>query len=95
MATATETKTAAPRRGRAAAKPAATPKSAPADVEAASEAPTVSRFTVDLEQRDDTKSYAVFAFPANYVGVAVGKVYVPKGTVKVKVLIVGDTDTEE
>lgn len=90
MATTTETKTAAPRRSRAAAKPVAA-KTAP---EVTTEAPTIKKFTVELEQRDDTKTYSVFAFPSNYVGVAVGKVYVPKGTKTVKVLIVGDTDTD-
>ena len=103
MPVAETAKTAAPRRGRTAAPKTTTAKAAPKaapkvtptdDVEETASA-DLTRFTMELEpHRDgDAKSYARFVPPAG-TG-CVGTLYVPLGTVKVKVLVIGETDTEE
>lgn len=87
-----------PARSRAATSTAR--KAAPAKAAAAKEAvePTktdVTRFTVQLEDAGETKQYAKFTCPENYAGVVIGTLYVPKGTRRVAVLVVGDNDQED
>ncbi len=81
----TRTRTAAPKPAETAAKAAPAPK---ADVAA------VTRFTVTLDNAGESASYAKFAMPENLKGTAVGTLYLPKGTKAVKVLVIGDDDTE-
>lgn len=84
MATSTTTKTTTtPARTRARKTPVPTAK-----------AEGTQRITVELEYERDTTRYAVFAVPGNLNGTMVGKLYAPLGTKVVKVLIVGDEDTD-
>lgn len=101
MAEASAPTTTRPRRSRA-APPAAT-KAVPAKA-AQAKAPAakpeaegktnVTRFQVELEHTDTTKSYEKFAFPDSYKGVVVGNVYAPIGTSRVVVLVIGNDDVE-
>lgn len=80
------TRTRAARSTPAKVTPAKAAKAAPKAVEVEAE-PEVEAYYVDLIQLDDTKSYAVFAPPADMKGVMVGKLYCPLGTTEVKVKI--------
>jgi hypothetical protein len=85
MATATKA-TAAPRKRTSAAK--ATPaKAAPAASEAPATGADVEVYVVELEQIEDTKSYARFKPPAS--SGCVGTFYAPLGTTEVKVKLTG------
>lgn len=65
---------------------AATPKAAaPTEAEAERE-----RYGFTMDEVGDTKSYAVFTPPRG--SGCVGKLYVPLGTVEVKVLLIGPAD---
>lgn len=84
---ATATKTTTPRRSRATAAKSTTPAAPPAvePEESAEES-----YVFECVQLDDTKSYAVFAPPKD--SGCVGKIYVPKGTARVRVRITGGAD---
>lgn len=90
---ATKTAASKPAASRTAAKPAA-PKAAPAAPPAA-EPTEVTRIKVELVHVGETKSYEKFGAPAGYEGVVTGNVYVPKGTKRVALLIVGKDDASE
>lgn len=94
MAETTAKTTTTPRRRAGATttrKPAAT-KAAPkpaAKEEAPAEEPATQKLVVELEYLEDTKSFAKFGVPADLKGVMVGALYVPHGTDRVRVQIVG------
>lgn len=92
MATATKTTTP---RTRAARKPAATKATAAVPAEVTADEGDVKRIKVELEFVDNTKSYAKFGVPDSLKGTMVGNVYVPLGTKRVAILVVGDDDTDE
>jgi len=85
-ATATTTKTTTPRRRTAATK---TTKAAPTEkVASTEEATTAEKLVIALEYVRDTSNYAVFTFPADLE--CKGNVYVPHGTVEVKVQLIAE-----
>lgn len=91
MAEATTPRTRSAARTRSTAgKPAETTAKAPVKAEAT----PVTRFTIALEDIGESASYAKFAMPESMKGVAVGQLYVPKGTKAVKVLVIGADDAE-
>lgn len=100
MATANPKTTTTPRAraGRATSAKAA-PK-APAATTPAAEPETTDtkteRFVLDLEYVTDTKRYAKFEVPKSLDGTVAGSIYVPLGTDKVKVAIMGvEADSDE
>jgi hypothetical protein len=88
-----ETATTRPR-ARTAAKTAAKPApKAPAKPATATQ-PVPSRITIELENSGETASYDKFKVADELKGTVAGQLYVPKGAIAVKVLIVMADDVE-
>lgn len=83
-----EVATTRPSRSRTAAKPAAKATTKPPVKAAAPAEPVADRITIELQPAGETVSYDKFKVADELKGTIAGQLYVPKGALAVKVLIV-------